>query len=66
MSKFCLFILIFAIYWPYFTVENSKHLKSDLKVVERSVSKEIKGKILNKNAVAKKRIKKKKRQKNQK
>ena len=44
-------------------MENSKHLKSDLKVVERSVSKEMEGKILNKNAVAKKRIKKKKRQK---
>ena len=63
MSKFCLFILIFAMYWPYFTMENSKHLKSDSKVVERSISKEMVGKILSENVVAKKRIKKKEKQK---
>ena len=66
MSKFCLFILIFAMYWPYFTMENSKHLKSDSKVVERSISKEMEGKILSENVVTKKRIKKKKKQKNSK
>ena len=44
-------------------MENVKHLKSDSKIVERSVPKEMEGKILRRNVVAKKRSKKKKRQK---
>ena len=44
-------------------MENAKHLKSDSKIVERSVPKEMEGKILRRNVVAKKRSKKKKRQK---
>ena len=63
MQKFCFFILIFVIYWPYFTIENSKHLKSDSKVVERSVPKEMERKLPSRNIIAKKRNKKKKMQK---
>lgn len=44
-------------------MENSKHLKIDSKVVERSVSKKKEGKRVSKNVVTKKRSKKKKKQK---
>ena len=64
MSKFSLFILIFAIYLPYFTTKNSIHLKSDSNVIERSVSKEMEGKMLRKNVVTKKMRQKIKRNKN--
>ena len=44
-------------------MEDSKHLKSDSKVVERSVSKKKEGERVSKNVVTKKRSKKKKKQK---